>query len=176
MASIFVDGTNESKHTTREENAAGHMTPIVVHEPPRGTKMQLQNAVQRGQRTWGVPVTAKLYDSNGDLLPIDSEFRFEVLTAGSSDPIAVSRDVEDISTWNNLTVAEQGNTDHIDATKVELAEPEDRGGDRLQAVTWRDIDQFRVSLLSSEVVDWTQGSQLSIDPSAVEGPHDRGGR
>jgi len=175
MASIFGNGSDTSKHTETEQNAAGHMTPILVHEPPRGTKMRLVNHVARGDQVQGIPVTMKLYDSNGDQLPIDTELRFEVMTAGSTDAIQLSRQVEDISTWNQLDVTEQQHSDHIDATKVVLATPEDRGGNVLDSIAWRDIDQFRVAVDSSEVVDWSQGSELSIDSTAVKGPIDRDG-
>jgi hypothetical protein len=128
--------------------------------------------VENGEQRLGVPVTMKLRDSNGDLLAVNTEMRFEVLLAGHSDPVAVSERVEDISSWNTLSITEQRKNDYVDATKIMLQESESRGGDPVGAVSWRDIDEFRVAIESASQIDWSQ-SEFSFPSNAVKGPNQR---
>jgi hypothetical protein len=83
--------------------------------------------VETGEQLLGVPITMKLRDSNGDLLAVNTEMRAEVKLAGHSDPIAVSERVEDISSWNTLSITEQRKNDYIDAVKLLLQQAKEAG-------------------------------------------------
>jgi hypothetical protein len=173
MASIFIQNGDTSEYVTQETNQTGTFDPILTVDPPRGTAMALVNHVETGQQRLGLPITMKLRDSNGDLLPIGTEIRFEVELAGRSEPVVVSETLEDISDYNNLSVTEQNKTDYIDQTKIMLQQPEHAGSDPVARVAWRDIDSFRVTVKGPKAVDWSQ-SEFSLPAGAVKGPSQRG--
>jgi hypothetical protein len=173
MTSIYIQNGTTAQYVDALTNQTGTMDPILAVNPPRGTEMVLLNEVAQGEQRLGVPITMKLRDDQGNLLPVNTEFRAEVEMAGMSDPVAVSARLEDISAYNTLSVTEQRNTDTIDATKLILQNPETQGGDPVPYVSWRDIDEFRFAIESAQAVDWSQ-SELTVMGSAVKGPFQRG--
>lgn len=173
MSSIFIQEGTTAEFVTKETNQTNTMDPVLTVNPPRGTAMALVNHVEQGDQRLGVPVVMKLKDSNGNLLPVNTEARFEILGAGMSDPVAVSEQLESIADYNTLSVKQQRNTEHIDATKILLQQPETQGGNPVPAVSWRDIDEFRFSIEASSAIDWSK-SEFSLPPVAVKGPEQRG--
>lgn len=173
MTSIYIQNGTTAEYVEARTNQTGTMDDILAVSPERGTAMAILNRVDRGQQKWGVPITQKLRDSNGDLLPTDTEYRLEVLPTGFNNPVVVSQELEDIQSYNSLSVTEQRDTDYIDATKIILQEPETQGGEVVPFVSWRGIDEFRVSVKSAKEIDWSQ-SELSFPSAAVKGPEQRG--
>ncbi|GAB3318473.1 hypothetical protein EI982_06905 [Haloplanus rallus] len=62
------------------------MTPIAKITPYRGTFLRLLNRVAKGSEQ-GVPIYAKLRDSNGDLLAVSTKLQFEISPAGTDEQV-----------------------------------------------------------------------------------------
>lgn len=171
--SIYADSGDESDIVDAVENVPGQMTPIIEIAPDRGTLVRILNSVARGDEP-GVPVFADLRDSNGDPLPTSTSVQFEVSAAGSSERFKVSREFDEISIYNTLTLSEQRNSDNIDATKHVLQQPETLGGEPVPGIEIEDVQDGYISIDSPVAVDW-QNSALYVDSTAVKGPIQTGG-
>lgn len=141
----------------QRENTPGELTPILEIDPEDGTMLTFLNRVAQGDAS-GIPVYAKLFDSNGEDLPVDTTL---VLTAekpgdARSTPISVKED--NISPYINNSISEQQDADHVDSVKIEL---------KGKAVNVRDVDAFYVEIDASEAVDWSQGTEIYFEREAV---------
>jgi hypothetical protein len=172
MAEIFISNGDTSEIVETETNTPGVMTPIARIVPDRGTFLRLLNMVAKGSEQ-GVPIYAKLRDSNGDLLAVSTKLQFEISPAGTDERMKVSKRVEQISVYNSYSLQEQRNVDNVDATKVVLTSPENMGGDPVANIEWADIQDLFVSARAPAEVDWSQ-SEFYVDSTAVEGPFNRG--
>jgi len=174
MSKIYVSQGTSPDIVTQETNQTGRFDSILTVEPERGTFLRILSAIARGDDV-GVPVYARLKDSNGDLLPTNSRYQFFLSPAGMEATLKISQRVRSISDHNTLSIKEQRNSDHVDTVKVKLQEPETMGGQTLpggESVDFRDIDVFGVELESTKAIDWAQ-AEFYIDSTAVTGPFQR---
>ncbi len=174
MSKIYVSDGDSPSIVTQETNQTGKFDSILAVEPDRGTFLRLVAAVARGEDL-GVPIYAKLRDSDGNLLPTDTRMQMYLSPAGMQATLKVSERIESISDYNTLSIKEQRNSDHVDTVKVRLQEPETMGGRHLSAsenIDFRDIDVFGVELESTQQVDWAQ-SEFYIESNALAGPFQR---
>lgn len=141
---------------SQEQNTPGVKTPILTVEPEDGTKIEFLNRVSVGSAA-GLPIYAKLRDSNGDPLPVGTSMVLTARKAGEDDYSNVSEVVGDIRAYNNQDISDQQNSENVDSVKVEL---------NGELVSIRDIDDFRVELDSSVQIDWDQ-SEFYFDRRAV---------
>lgn len=142
---------------TQRTNTAGELTPILEIDPEDGTMLSFLNRVAQGDAS-GIPMYGKLFDTNGNDLPVDTTV---VLTAeqpgdARSTPVSVKED--NISPYINNSISNQPDADHIDSVKIEL---------KGKAVNVRDVDTFYVEIQSSKAIDWSQGSELYFEREAV---------
>jgi hypothetical protein len=172
MTEIFISDGDTSDVVETETNTTGVMTPIARVTPERGTFLRLLNRVAKGSER-GVPIYAKLRDSNGDLLPVSTKLQFEISPAGTDERMKVSKRQDQISVYNSYSIQEQRNADNVDATKMILTTPENMGGDAVSDIEWSDIQDLFVSAKAAAQIDWSQ-SEFYLDSNAVEGPFNRG--
>ena len=140
----------------QKENTPDVRTPILKIKPEDGTKLVFKNRLPVGSAP-GLALYADLQSSSGQL-PVDTEVVLEAKEAGDNEFSTVSEVVGDISSYNNQSIQDQRSDDNVDSVKVELDGRE---------VHVRDIDTFRVSIDSSEVIDWSSSS-LYFDRRGVE--------
>ncbi|UXF51033.1 MAG: hypothetical protein HQRvContig05_35 [Haloquadratum phage sp.] len=150
------DLSNIHDDATEVVNIPGTTSPILEISPDNGLYYEILNAAARGSEP-GVPVYAKLYDADGNLLPLGTSLRFEFEAPGDDERNKVSEVRDNIQPFNTLSISEQQDEEFIDAVKIPLL------GRMLRV---RDIDTFYVSINSSEEIDWS-ASQLFIEGSAV---------
>jgi hypothetical protein len=151
------DLSNISEDAEELQNTAGVVSPILEFTPDEGLAFILSNAAARG-RSPGIPIYAKLYDSNGDLLPLGTSVRIEYESPGADERRKVSEVRDNLQPYNNLSITEQQDEEFVDAVKIPLL------GNELEV---RDVDSFFISIESSAVIDWSN-SQLFIEGSVVE--------
>jgi len=149
--------SNLSDIATEETNATGELTPILTIDPDNGTRLRLSNNVPMGSSE-GLPIYAKLQDSNGDDLPTDTSLILRAVRPTDDSPVAVSTAEDNIAVWNQLSVADQRDEDNIDSVKIELSG---------SSVNIRDKDELRVEIESSVEIDWSN-SELYFARQAVE--------
>lgn len=150
------DLSNIHEDATERTNITGVTSPILEITPGNGLYFEILNAAARGSEP-GVPIYAKLRDSNGDLLPLGTSLRFEFESPGDDERSKVSEVRDNLQPYNNLSITDQQDEEYIDAVKVPLLE---------SALRVRDIDSLYVSVNSSAEIDWAN-SQLFIEGSAV---------
>jgi len=172
MAQIYIANGDTSDIVETETNTPGVMTPIARIVPDRGTFLRLLNHVAKGSEQ-GVPIYGKFRDSNGDLIATSAKLQFEISPAGTDETMKVSKRVEQISVYNSYSLQEQRNADNVDATKVVLTSPENMGGDPVANIEWADIQDLYLSMKAPVEIDWSQ-SEWYVDPTALEGPFNRG--
>jgi hypothetical protein len=172
MVEIFISDGDTSDVVSKETNTTGVMTPIAAVVPDRGTFLRLLNRVAKGSQQ-GVPIYAKLRDSNGDPLPTSTKLQFEISPAGTDERMKVSKRQDQISVYNSYTLQEQRNVDNVDAAKMVLTTPENMGGQPVANVEWADIQTLYLSSKAAAQIDWSQ-SEIYVDSAAVEGPFNRG--
>jgi hypothetical protein len=149
--------SNLSSIATEKTNTTGETTPILEVDPTDGTLIRLLNMVSTGNSK-GLPIFAKLKDSNDNDLPTDTKLILRVQRPTDDEPVTVSVAEDNIAPWNNLTTAEQRNEENIDAVKVVL---------KGRAVNIRDADLLTVELNSSTQIDWSN-SELYFAREGVE--------
>jgi len=166
---IFAAKGETADPVTTYQNApaAPRASPILEVSPERGTFLQFLNAVKKGDED-GIPIYIKLRDSNGDLLPVNTEIKLELEPAGANKEMVVSETMKSTDQYRTLSISDQRDADNVDATKFILEFPDaaPQSGQAPQ-VDVRDIDSFYVTVDSSVQVDWTQ-SELYFESNAVE--------
>lgn len=153
--------------TYQNEPAAPRPSPILEVSPERGTFLRFLNAVIKGT-VQGIPIYMQLRDSNGDLLPVNTEIKLELEVAGMDKEMVVSETMKSTDQYRTLSVSEQRDTDNIDSTKFTLQYPDaaPQSGPTPK-VDVRDIDALYVTIDSAVQVDWSQ-SVLYIDSDYVQ--------
>ncbi|MEA5388342.1 hypothetical protein VB779_15720 [Haloarculaceae archaeon H-GB11] len=153
--------------THQNEPASPRPSPILEVVPDQGTFLRFLNRVAKGDEQ-GIPIYAKLKDSNGDPLPVNTSLYMEIQVAGMTTTMKVSEVVKSIDQYQTLSISEQRNADNVDATKLILQAPEtaDESG-AVPHVDVRDIDALYLTAESSAKVDWSN-SELYFDSNAVE--------
>lgn len=149
--------SNISDVATEETNTAGVRTPILVIEPEDGTSLFFRNSVPRGDAP-GIPIYAKLRDSNGDPLPQDTNIVLTFQAPSMDDPISVSVPRKNIRPYRGLSIEQQQNEEYIDRIKHELKGP---------MLEVEDVEEIRVEILSSKQIDWAN-SRLQFAESGVK--------
>lgn len=142
---------------TQKQNTAGVLTPILEVKPDNGTLLKFLNRVSTGDAP-GLPIIAKLKDSNGNDLPADTELILRVVRPTDDSPVAVSVAEDNIAPWNGMSTSEQRNSENIDAVKIDL---------KGQSVNVRDKDVLRVEVDSSAQIDWAN-SELYVVREGVQ--------
>lgn len=150
--------SNISTEATVEENAPGVLTPILRFTPDDGLAFLVRNNVSKGERE-GTPLAAKLLDSDGDPIAIESKIAFGYKAPEDDDFTVVSELRDDISAFRQLSLVQQRNEDFVDSTKIELDS---------EVVGIRENDELLILVESPDVVDLTvDGSRVSLDETAV---------
>lgn len=149
-----------SSEATQKTNTTGVTTPILEVDPDSGTLIRLLNKVSTGEAP-GLPVIAKLQDTNGNDLPTDTKLILRVLRPTDDEPQPVSVAEDNIAAWNGLTTAEQRNEENIDSVKLRLK------GDRINI---RDKDTLRVEVDSSTAIDWANSELYFVREGVQERP------
>ncbi len=139
---------------TKKTNVTGQMTPILEFSPIDGMEMDISNFSSGGE---GVPVIAELRDSNGDLLPLDTQLTIEYDAPHLDKPETVAHTLSNIRVYRELSVKEQQSEEYRERTRVNLK------GRELEV---RDIDSALISIESSEEIDWDE-SRVYVDGDAV---------
>ncbi len=146
-------GTDQVEATERT-NVTGQMTPILEFSPIDGMEMDIENYSSGGE---GVPIIAELRDSNGDLLPLDTQLTIEYDAPHLDKPDVVAHTRSNILVYRENTVKEQQSEDYRERTRLNLKGRE---------LVVRDIDSALISIESSEQIDWSN-SRVYIDGDAV---------
>jgi len=150
--------SNISSEATEVTNTTGVLTPILELQPEDGLVLILLNMVAKGDEA-GIPIAARLQDSNENDLPLDSDFALGFEAPSDDDFTVVSEVRDNIEPYRQLSLKEQFNERFIDATKTELK------GDATRLVA-RDVDTIYVLVDSSSQIDWSN-SRLTINEKAV---------
>ncbi|WP_435062395.1 hypothetical protein [Halobaculum sp. EA56] len=138
---------------TEQQNVAGQTTPILSFSPIDGMELEISNMGGAG-----FPVQFKLYDSNGDQLPLDTEVYVRWDAPHLDQPQVVSYKLSNIGTFRRLSIKEQQNEEYRDRTRIEL---------KGTSLVVEDIEDVEIAINSSAVVDWSQGSEFYFDDKAV---------
>jgi hypothetical protein len=172
MVDLYAANGSTVDQVETEQNNPGVMDPILKVNPDRGTFLRFLNHVSKGTAS-GLPLYFKLRDSNGDLLPQNTDIQLKAQVAGMNGWMNVSELVQSINYWNTNDLTTQRDKDNVDNVKVNLTHPEASGkaGAR-ESVDVRDIDTLAVAIDSAAQVDWSQ-SEYYFESNAVE-EHSRG--
>ncbi|MFC7069493.1 hypothetical protein [Halobaculum lipolyticum] len=138
---------------TEETNDAGQISSILTLSPIDGMELEVSNMGGAG-----FPVQFKLFDSNGDPLPLDTEVYVRWDAPHLDQPEVVSFKLSNIGTFNRLSIKEQQNTEYRDRTRIEL---------KGRSLVVEDIEEMEIAINSSAVVDWSQGTEFYFDDKAV---------
>jgi len=151
--------SNISDIATEVQNTTGVDTPILEVQPEDGTELIIRNAVERGEQMRGIPIYAKLYDSNGNELPADTRLMLQFERPADDDATTVSEPFENTRSYRSLDVKEQQNTDYVDQVKHII---------KGRGLVVTDNDTLYFSVDSSEQVDWSQaGTRVQFAEEAV---------
>ncbi|WP_136688323.1 DUF3800 domain-containing protein [Halorhabdus amylolytica] len=165
------EGTAPDMVDTRQ-NVPEQMTPILAVSPERGNMIRILNMVARGDQV-GVPVYGDFRDSNDDPLPVSTSLQWEYSPSNSDSRFKVSREVSNLSFYQNTSFAEQANQDYVDESKHVLTQPEFEGSDTVRFLQITDIEELFLSAEGTAQIDWSN-SRIEVDPSAIKGPYTRG--
>lgn len=157
----------DSVTTYQNEPAAPRPSPILEVSPDRGNFLRFLNAAIKGT-VKGIPVYMKLRDTDGNLLPINTELKLELEVAGMDKEMVVSETVKSIDSYRTLSLSDQRDTDNIDSTKLTLQFPDaaPKSGPAPN-VDVRDIDALYVTIESAVKVDWAN-SEFYFDSDYVQ--------
>ena len=153
--------SNISEEATEQTNTTGVLSPILEIQPTRGNMLVIENGVERGQQSRGLPIYASLQDSGGNDLPADTEVQLQFEGPQDDSPTTVSIPLKNIRPYRSLSIADQQNIDWIDRVKHILKNVSANGG-----LTVSDVDTLYVSINSSTQIDWSN-SRLDFDEDAV---------
>lgn len=139
---------HNSDVASQKTNITGVMTPILEIDPTDGTMLTFLNRVDVGSAE-GIPVFMKLYSDSGGTteLPNDTEVQLLAKRAEDDRYQAVSLLEDTLSAWRENSIADQRNSDNVDAAKIEL---------KGEKVNVRDVDKFAVGVNASAQIDWTK--------------------
>lgn len=174
MVELYADHGTTSDPVEAVQNVAGVETPVLRISPERGTFLRILNNVAAGSAK-GVPIYAEFNDSNGDPLPTNTRFWFALKMAGKDQPLQVSETIGNISEWNVLDLTEQRDSEKVDSVKVNLQTPETapNGGQPMDSLDVRYIDEARVMMDSATAIDWSKSS-FYVDKNAAKGTFQMG--
>jgi hypothetical protein len=156
MSETLTNMGTEKVDANEETNVTGQMTPILEFSPNDSLVLRLSN--MGGQ---GIPIFAELRDSNGDLLPLDTNFTLRGDSPIFDQPKVVAHTKSNIQVYRTLDIKEQQNTEYKDRTRLELKGRHAREGLRIE-----DVDTLEVAIESSAQIDWDE-SRVFIDEKAV---------
>ena len=148
--------SNIHDYATELQNTTGLMDPVLAFQPDNGLMLEILNRAVRGDAP-GIPLYFKPRDSNGDLLPLDTEVAFQYERPSDKQATTVSDEIDNIQQYHNLSIKDQQDTEYVDAVKIPLDG---------KALRVRDIDKFYLSLKSSAQIDWSN-SEAYIEGSVV---------
>jgi len=154
MSESLTNLGSEKVDATEKTNTTGKLDAILTWSPVDGLSIVLSNAVLGGA---GIPVYAKLQDSNGDDLPRDTELVFQWNTPSRDQPMIVSEKLSNIRQYRTLSLTEQQNEEYREQTRVPLK------GNALEVM---DFETVSVAINSSAQVDWSN-SRVEVDRRAV---------
>jgi hypothetical protein len=149
--------SNVSSVAEEQQNTTGVLDPILAIQPENGTRLVIQNAVERGQQTLGVPVYGEFRDSDGNPIPLESRLALQFEQPADDSPSVISEPFENVRPYRSLDLKEQQNTDYVDRVKHVL---------RGKGLVVGDNDTLYVSVESSAQVDWSN-TRVQFAESAV---------
>lgn len=149
--------SNISDIATERQNTTGVMSPILEVQPQDGVTLLIENTVERGQQSRGVPIYAELKDSADNNLPQDTRMAIQFEAPTDDGPKVVSEPLENIRVYRTLSILDQQNEEYIDAIKHVLK------GSALQI---DDVDTMYVAIKSDTQLDWAN-SRLEFESDAV---------
>jgi len=148
--------SNISSIATEKTNKTGVLDPILEIQPDDGTKLIIENMVQRGDEM-GLPIFAKLRSGANTQLPQDTTIALQFERPTDDNASTVSEPEENIRTYRRLSIKEQQKEEYVDAVKHML---------KAAALQVDDVDKLYVSINSSAQIDWNN-SELNFDEKAV---------
>lgn len=168
MVDLYASEGASSEQITTYPNvpASPGADSVVEISPERGLFLRITNAISKASRM-GVPVYAKLRDTNGNHIPTDSASYFALRVQGMEEPVKVSERRGNVSFYSTNDLTTQRDTDNVDGSLYELQEPETEGGEPVKALRVRDIDALFFKVESSAEIDWSQ-SEFYVDSEATE--------
>ena len=137
-------------------NSPNELTPIFTVDPEDGTYVTIENEVSQGDAA-GIAIYAKLFDADGDPLPTDTTMVLSGRRPGDTRYQTLSYEQDNISTYNNKSISDQQDSNHVDSVKHEL---------KAERVNIRDVDEFAVEINSDVAIDWGE-SKLYFERTGV---------
>lgn len=170
---IYVDNDNATDLVEDyRSNTAGQESDVIEVSPPRGTMLRILNDVARGDSI-GIPVYAKLRNSDGEHVPSTTKLEWRIEPATGNRDLTVSKRFESVNVYETTSLKDQRKSENVDNVKHVLTTPETQGGDPVPFHTINDVQTFKLTAVGPEAIDWGQ-SALYVDSKAIEGPF--GGR
>ncbi|WP_231184720.1 hypothetical protein [Haladaptatus sp. DYF46] len=152
-----------------KQNSVGHATPIVTIDPERGTFLRFMNRVSKGEQI-GLPLYMKLRDTNGALIPVNSQVDWRIEQVTDDQPIVISEEADNISYWNTNSITTQRDTENVDAVKIPFKTPSVLAGpetsDAPKNINVPGTAKLHLYLKSQAQVDWAE-SEFFVESEAV---------
>ena len=159
--------TGEFVEALNNVPGAPDATPIARVSPDRGLKVILENHVEKGEQSLGIPVFARLYDTNGNRISPGSSLYWRITIQGQREGTKMSREKGNISFYYSNDITTQRDEENVDGAKFVLTTPETM--DEVKPVDqWevRDIDDLDLMLDAASTIDWER-SELYVMSDAV---------
>jgi len=154
--------SNISSEATELTNVTDQLTPILEWVPDNGLAWVIENAVERGDQTLGIPIFAELRSGANTDLPQDTTIALGFEGPNDDQPRVVSQKKTNIRPYNSLAIKDQQNEEYIDRVKHVL---------KGNALVVEDVDSFYVLVDASAQISWSD-SRLTIDENAVSEVND----
>lgn len=166
-ADLFAVEGNTSEYVEVHENhpSTPGADPIVEISPDRGLMLRLINRIGKASRP-GLPVYAKLRDTDGNHVPANTAAFFSLQVQGMEEPTKVSEKRGNVSHYLSNTLTEQRDTDNVDGSLFVLTAPETDGSEPVPNIDVRDIDTLFFKIDSAATIDW-DNSEFYIDTAAT---------
>ena len=160
--------TNSSDEATEMQNIPGVFSPVLELSPKEGLGLLIKGMVDAGVDD-GVPIFGVFYDENGNPMPKGTKMGLQFEGPGDDDRTTVTFPFENIRPYNSLTINEQQDPDHIDRVKhvFKGTDAAKQNGD-VPALSLDHVESAYISMRSSQVIGWGQGSELLFERAAVE--------
>jgi len=149
--------SNISSEATKLTNTTDRLTPILEWVPDSGLAWVIENVVERGDQTLGIPIFAELKSGANTDLPQNTTIALGFEGPNDDQPQVVSEKKTNIRPYNSLSIQEQQNDEFIDRVKHVL---------KGNALVVEDVDSFYVLVDASAQISWSD-SRLTIDENAV---------
>jgi hypothetical protein len=146
--------TPNMANATKKDNVTGDVfDEILTIEVPQAQAYKILT---------GTPMIAKLYDSNGDELPPDTEIILGVEVPGKHKSKELA--YLEYGMFADLSVSEQSNAENQEQIKIEFDQQDLKGRNGLRFLPNMIIT---IEIQSSAVIDWTHNSIVRFKAKEV---------